>query len=331
MDGRGDRRGTEHACEHSGKDTQTLRAGGTRTRIEPKTTSNPSSDYGLRWGEGSPTRSNLLLSRTTGVCKMVIEPTGWGAKGAWDSHPGKPRNGAPSAEKNELQPWRKKRYCIPERDAARFCAQMEEILGVYVSPHSKDEPLICMDESSKQLLSDVFEPVAMQPGQPTCEDHHYQRNGVRALFMFFNPIEGWRRVGVRENRTRVDWAEEIKTLLTVDYPQAKKVRLVCDNLNTHHSASLYEAFPAEEARAYAQRLQFHYTPRNGSWLNMAEIELSVLAEQCLDRRIPTHETLVTEVSNWQRFRNQDAAKVTWRFSLDDARTKLAHLYPRPLK
>jgi hypothetical protein len=206
---------------------------------------------------------------------------------------------------------------------------MEEILEIYTSPDNELEPLICMDESSKQLLADVFEGKTMQPGSVACEDHHYERNGVRSLFMFFNPIRGWRRVSVREQRTRVDWAEEIKVLLTVDYPNAKRIKLVCDNLNTHHIASLYEAFPAEEARGYARRLALHYTPRNGSWLNIAEIELSVLSEQCLDRRIGSEALLVAETKAWEEARNALEAKAVWRFGVVEARVKLAHLYPRP--
>jgi DDE superfamily endonuclease len=206
---------------------------------------------------------------------------------------------------------------------------MEDILELYTAQHSQEEPLICMDESSKQLLLDVVEPLPMEPGRVVREDHHYERNGVRSLFMFFDPLRGWRRVGMREHRTRVDWAQEIKTLLTVDYPHARKVKLVCDNLNTHHIASLYEAFPADEAREYVRRLEFHFTPRNGSWLNIAEIELSVLVGQCLDRRIGTDEVLISELAAWQDARNRSGARVVWRFSVGDARTRLAHLYPRP--
>jgi ribosomal protein L32E len=205
---------------------------------------------------------------------------------------------------------------------------METILDLYSQEHSETEPLICMDEASKQLLAQVYEPIEMKPGQLAKEDYHYERQGVRALFMFFNPVQGWRRVSSRESRTRLDWAEEIKTLLDVDYPQAKKVKLVCDNLNTHHIASLYEAFPAEQAHQLARRLEICYTPRNGSWLNVAEIELSVLAEQCLNRRIPDDHTLTSELTAWQSQRNQHGGKVSWQFKTHDARIKLKHLYPQ---
>lgn len=226
-----------------------------------------------------------------------------------------------------LKPWKKKRYCIPERDGARFVAQMEDILDVYTAEHSAEEPLIGMDEAAKQLLADVYEPLPLVPGQVAKEDYHYERQGVRALFMFFDPVRGWRPVSSREHRTRIDWAEEIKHLLDEDYPQARKVKLVCDNLNTHHIASLYEAFEPHEAPRLARRLEIHYTPRNGSWLNVAEIELSILSEQCLNRRIPDETSLKVELEAWQKARNSQASTVTWRFTTKEARIKLRHLYP----
>jgi hypothetical protein len=231
-------------------------------------------------------------------------------------------------KKNELQPWRKKCWCIPERDHARFVAQMEDVLDLYVAEHSEEEPLIAMDEASKQLLRDEIPAEPMAPGQPARDHYHYERRGVQALFMFFDPIRGWRRVSVRDSRARIDWAEEIRQLLEEDYPHARRVKLVCDNLNTHSIASLYEAFPAEQARNLARRLEIHHTPRNGSWLNVAEIELSVLYRQCLDRRIGTEAELASETKAWERARNADGSRVIWRFTTDDARTRLWHLYPQ---
>ena len=201
---------------------------------------------------------------------------------------------------------------------------MEDVLDLYVARHSEEEPLIAMDEASKQLLEDEQAPEPMAPGQPVREDYHYERRGVEALFMFFDPIRGWRRVSVRDSRTRTDWAEEIRRLLEEDYPHARRVKLVCDNLNTHSIASLYEAFPAEQAR----RLEIHHTPRNGSWLNVAEIELSVLSRQCLDRRIGSSAQLARETKAWEAARNADGSKVIWRFTTDDARMRLWHLYPQ---
>lgn len=205
---------------------------------------------------------------------------------------------------------------------------MEEVLDVYTQPPSIEEPLICMDEASKQLLRDdvAGEPVA--PGRPAKEDYHYERRGTQAIFLFFDPHRGWRRTSCRDHRTRIEWAEEVRRLLDEDYPQAKQVRLVCDNLNTHSAASLYEAFPAAEAHRLARRLVFHYTPRNGSWLNVAEIELSALARQCLDRRIGSADELRKETEAWTADRNNDQAKVVWQFTTPDARIKLRHLYPQ---
>jgi len=204
---------------------------------------------------------------------------------------------------------------------------MEDILDLYIAPPDPEEPLVTMDEASKQLLGDVHEPIPASPGQVAKEDYHYERHGVRAIFMFFDPFRGWRRVTSRPQRTRIDWAEEVRRLLDEDYPHARKVKLVCDNLNTHNVASLYEAFEPQEARRLARRLEIHYTPRNGSWLNVAEIELGVLSAQCLDRRIPDAETLDAELAAWEEARNRDASRVIWRFTTADARIKLRHLYP----
>ena len=205
---------------------------------------------------------------------------------------------------------------------------MEDILDLYEATHAAEEPLICMDEAAKQLLRDERVPLPLRPGTPQREDYHYERRGVQAIFLFFDPIRGWRRSAARDSRTSVDWAEEVRTLLDEDYPEAKRVKLVCDNLNTHSIASLYAAFPAPEAHRLARRLEIHYTPRNGSWLNVAEIELSVLARQCLDRRIGSAAELTREVQAWAAARNADGSKVQWRFTTHDARTKLRHLYPQ---
>jgi len=205
---------------------------------------------------------------------------------------------------------------------------MEHVLDVYAQPCDEDEPLICMDEASKELHDHVQEPVSMAPGQPVRQDDKYERHGTQAVFMFFAPLLGWRRVSASDHRTRIDWAHQIRQLLEEDFPHARKIHLVCDNLNTHHLASLYQAFPAREAHDLARRLDLVYTPRNGSWLNVAEIELSVLSRQCLKRRIPDGLTLQRQLKAWNITRNRDASKVTWQFTTDDARTKLAHLYPQ---
>jgi len=204
---------------------------------------------------------------------------------------------------------------------------MEEVLDVYAEKPREDDPLICMDEASKQLLGDVVEPLAMEAGKPLREDYHYQRNGTRAIFMFFAPHVGWRRVSARAQRTRRDWAEEIQHLLDVDFPKARRITLVCDNLNTHDTASLYERFAPAEAHRLAARLRIVHTPCNGSWLNVAEIELSMLSRDCLDRRIADAPRLDKELVAWQSDRNQHKSKVTWQFTTADARIKLRRLYP----
>lgn len=205
---------------------------------------------------------------------------------------------------------------------------MEQVLDLYQQPLNPQEPLVCMDEASKELHAQVADPLPISPGRPVREDDKYQRNGTRSIFMFFAPLVGWRRVSSSEHRTRIDWAYQIKQLLDEDFPTAKKIRLVCDNLNTHHIASLYQAFPAAEAHRLAQRLDITYTPRNGSWLNVAEIELSFLSRQCLDRRIGDGPTLDGELTAWNHDRNKEASKVRWQFTTADARIKLQHLYPQ---
>lgn len=205
---------------------------------------------------------------------------------------------------------------------------MEDILDLYAADHPPDEPLVCMDEASKQLLRDVAAPAPVAPGRAAREDYQYERRGTQAVFCFLDPVRGWRRVEACDSRTAVDWAEQVRRLLEEDYPAARKVKLVCDNLNTHTTAALYEAFPAEQARALARRLEIHYTPVHGSWLNVAEVELSVLARQCLDRRIGSAGELRAEVAAWVRERNADRSRVVWRFTTADARVKLRHLYPQ---
>ena len=204
---------------------------------------------------------------------------------------------------------------------------MEDILTVYKRAFNADEPLVCMDETSKQLTAETRRPIPAAPGRPARYDYEYERNGVCNLFMFFEPLQGKRYVSVTERRTKADWAMQIKQLLDVHYPDAQKVTLVMDNLNTHTGASLYEVFQPSEARRLLDKLQIHYTPKHGSWLNMAEIELGVLTRQCLDRRIPDKATLASEVTAWQHRRNIAQAKIDWRFTNDEARIKLKRLYP----
>jgi transposase len=206
---------------------------------------------------------------------------------------------------------------------------MEDVLDQYATPDDPRCPLVCMDEAAPQVLADAVEPLPAAPGQPRREDYHYQRLGTRSLFLFVAPQLGWRRVSVREHRTAQDWAEEMAELLLEDFPQAETIRLVCDNLNTHHVRSLYGAFDAAKAGQLKRRVRIHFTPRNGSWLNAAEIELSALQRQCLDKRFGSVEQFEAEVQAWVSERNEAGCKIQWRFRTEDARQKLSHLYPHP--
>ncbi len=204
---------------------------------------------------------------------------------------------------------------------------MEDVLELYAEPYDAKRPKVNFDESSKQLIAETRQPLAAQPGQPERFDYEYERGGTRNLFLFIEPQAGFRHINVTEHRTMIDFAHQMKWLVDEAYPQAEVIRVVMDNLNTHKTASLYEAFAPEEARRIVKKLEFHYTPKHGSWLNMAEIELSVLQRQCLARRIPDEATLKREIAAWEAQRNQEQATIDWRFSVTDAREKLKRLYP----
>jgi hypothetical protein len=204
---------------------------------------------------------------------------------------------------------------------------MEEVLAVYTRRRDADRPLVCLDETSKQLIAETRAPIAMKPGRPARFDYEYRRNGTANLFMLFAPLEGWRRVVVTDRHTAVDYAHVLKDLADIHFADASTIVLVQDNLNIHSRASLYQAFPAAEARRLVERFEWHYTPKHGSWLNLAESELGVLSSQCLDRRIPDKETLTDEISAWQADRNAHNNRADWHFTTQDARIKLNHLYP----
>ena len=204
---------------------------------------------------------------------------------------------------------------------------MEDVLDVYTRAHDPARPLVCLDETSKQLVAETRAPQPMQPGQPARRDYEYRRNGTANLFMLFAPLEGWRHVKVTERRTAVDYAHVLKELADIHFPKAEKIILVQDNLNTHAPSSLYEAYPPAEARRIIGRFEWHYTPKHGSWLNLAESELAVLGRQCLARRIPDAPSLASEVNAWMAGRNIHHAKANWRFTTADARIKLKSLYP----
>jgi transposase len=204
---------------------------------------------------------------------------------------------------------------------------MEDILAVYHRPYDPKRPLICLDEKSKELHGEVCAPLPLQPGKPARQDYEYVRHGTANLFLWFEPLAGRRQGKVTERRTKQDWAQMVQELVDLHYPEAETIVLAMDNLNTHTLGALYEAFEPAEARRIAAKLEIHYTPKHGSWLNMAEVELSILGRQCLNRRIPDRETLQREVTAWEGERNGRAAKMEWRFTADDARIKLKHLYP----
>ncbi len=204
---------------------------------------------------------------------------------------------------------------------------MEDVLDLYAEPYDPQRPQVCLDESPYQLVSEKRQPVLVAPGHPARYDYEYKREGTCNLFMFFQPLAGWRHVKVTERRTGVDFAQCLQELVDVHFPEAEVIRLVTDQLNTHTPAVLYEAFAPEEARRIARKIEWHDTPKHGSWLNMAEIELSVLSRQCLERRVPDMATLQAEVAAWQERRNATESSITWRFTAEDARIKLKKLYP----
>jgi DDE superfamily endonuclease len=203
---------------------------------------------------------------------------------------------------------------------------MEDVLAVYTRPRDPERPLVCLDETSKQLFVETRVPMPMKPGRPVRFDYEYERNGTANLFVLFAPLEGWRHIKVTDRHTAIEYAQ-VLNLAEVHFPRAKTIALVQDNLNIHSKASLYEAFPAAEARRLVERFEWHYTPKHGSWLDLAESELGVLAAQCLDRRIPDKRTLIDEIAAWERERNTHNTKSDWHFTTKDARTKLKYLYP----
>ena len=233
----------------------------------------------------------------------------------------------PDAQKNEIKPWLKQPWVIPPKAGAAFVAPMEDVLDTYEKPYDSRRPVVCVDEGGKQLIGEVRPPLPVRPGRPAKQDSEYQRDGMANLFLAFEPLAGNRLVEVTARKTSVDFAHFMKRLADEHDSDADQIVLVCDNLSTHSPAAFYEAFEPAEARRLAQRFEWHYTPRHGSWLNVAEMELSVPARQCLDRRIPDQDTLALEAAAWQRQRNEAQVAVRWQFTTVDARIKLRKLYP----
>jgi hypothetical protein len=230
-------------------------------------------------------------------------------------------------EKNERKPWLSKQWCIPPKANAEFVWKMEDVLEVYKRPYDPRRPVVCLDETSKQLIGEVQTPMPAAPGQVTQYDYEYVRKGVANIFMISEPLAGKRDVAVTDRRTRKDYAECLRRIADELYPDTEVIVLVQDNLNTHSPASLYEGFEPEEAKRLADRFEFHYTPKHGSWLDMAEIELGILGRQCLARRIDNVDDLRREAKAWETARNSAATKVNWQFTTVDARIKLRRLYP----
>jgi transposase len=229
---------------------------------------------------------------------------------------------------NEIKPWREKMWCVPKIDG-EYVARMEDVLDLYAEPPDPARPVVCLDESPVQLIGEVREPVPAAPGQIERVDYEYRRCGTVNLFVVMDVHRPWRKVSVTERRTAQDYAERLRALVDVDYPDATCIRVVQDNLSTHTPGSLYEAFPAPEAHRIRERLEFHYTPKHASWLNMVEIEIGVLKGQCLDRRIGNRAELEREIAAWQRRRNASGARVTWMFTTEKARAKMGRAYPKP--
>jgi len=226
----------------------------------------------------------------------------------------------------DLKPWQQKMWCIPKVDG-EFAARMEDVLGLYAEAADPRRPVVCFDETPRQLIGEARVPTRAEPGKRARFDYEYVRNGTANVFMFIDVNRPWRHAKVTDQRTALDFADCMKDLVDVHYPQAQRIRVVLDNLSTHSAGALYERFTPTEARRILDRLEFHYTPKHASWLNMVEIEIGVMVGQCLDRRIPDKATLVAEVANWERRRNDEKARINWMFTIDRARVKLRRAYP----
>jgi hypothetical protein len=236
-------------------------------------------------------------------------------------------HGAAGAQKNTLNPWLKEQWCIPE-PSAEFVARMEDLLDLYEEPDDPKRPRVCLDERPCQLLADSRAPLPLAPGFPTRCDDEYTRHGTCNLFIMFEPFQGWRHLTVTAQRTTREFAQCMAELVNVHFPKAERIRVVLDKLRTHTPGALYEVFPPAEARRILRKLELHPTPVHGSWLNMAEIDLAVLARQCLSRRIPDATSMAREVAAWEARRNRHQATIDWRFTTRDARIKLKRLYPK---
>src|ERR1700738_1989416 len=321
-----DRRGTGHQHRHCRADQAPAGRGRVRGGVGPQIQLKlrPAADFRRRGG--SKTDRADPLSGPGRLCQM--EPASARGEGRRTAHcrARQRQHDQADAKKNILKTHRKQQWGIPPDANAAFVATMEDVLEVYQRPHDPQRPLVCLDETSRQLIVETRRPIPAKPGRKA--RYEYERNGVANLFMVFAPLEGWRHVKVSDRHTAIDYAHTLRDLSDVHFPDAAKIVVVQDNLTTHKPASLYEAFPAPEARRLVERFEWHYTPKHGSWLDMAESELGVLSAQCLDRRIPDKQTLTSEVAAWEEYRNTHHAKADWQFTTADARIKLKRLYPQ---
>ena len=296
--------------------------------LSRKQRESPREDAHFRRRERGPPDGVGLLHTSRRPCTLDAAAAGGEGRRAAHCRARQRQHDRAVAKKNVLKPHRKKQWVIPPDANAAFVATMEDVLEVYQRPHDPQRPLVCLDETSKQLTIETRAPIPAKPGQPARHDYEYERNGVANLFMVFAPLEGWRHVKVTDRHTAIDYAHVLRDLSDTHFPDAAEIVLVQDNLNTHKPASLYEAFPAPEARRLVERFEWHYTPKHGSWLDLAESELGVLASQCLDRRIADKQILTREVTAWQDHRNKHHAKADWQFTTANARVKLKRLYPQ---
>lgn len=230
----------------------------------------------------------------------------------------------------DIKPWRKKMWCIPKVDG-EFVARMEDVLDLYEAPADPTRPVVCFDETPRQLIGEARVPVRAEPGKPARFDYEYVRNGTANVFMFVDANRGWRHAKVTDRRACTDFAECMRDLVDVHYPEAERIRVVLDNLSAHSASALYQTFEPAEARRILTRLEFHFTPKHASWLNMVEIEIGVMVAQCLDRRIADKATLISEIEAWERRRNAERAGIRWMFTVDRARAKMRHAYPQPTR
>jgi hypothetical protein len=300
---------------------------GLRSGVEPQAAHDTARCCDFRRREGSQADRPGVLRAAEGARPLDVAPAGEQGRGTRHCRARKRLNDRTHTQKNCLKPHRRQCWVIPPKANSAFVAAMEDVLAVYTRPHNADYPLVCLDETSKQLIAETRTPIPMKRGRAARIDYEYERNGTANLFMQFAPLEGWRHVEVTDRHTAVDYAHVLKDLADRHFPHAKTIVLVQDNLNIHSKASLYEAFPAAEARRLVERFEWHYTPKHGSWLDLAESELGVLSAQCLDRRIPDKQTLIEEIAAWEHNRNANHTKADWQFTTQSARVKLKYLYP----